>query len=125
MKSFLFKDKTKNFGIFGIQEASKNLTVFFLLLSLSFLTIAAQKPKSNQQFLLWQQRVKNLTDDIVKDSSSLSESEQSIYLALLAKMWWKIDLSKAQVYLQKAAKVSIGSVESESEPDLNTKINNA
>ena len=108
-----------------IVNYSKNSTAVFVLLSLFFSTIAAQKIENNQQFLVWQQRVGNLTDDIIKDSSSLSESEQSVYLALLAKMWWKVDLSKAQVYLQKAAKVSIGSVESESEPDLETKINNA
>ncbi len=96
--------------------------LFFILFSL---TIFAQKTKNNQQFLIWQQRVESLTDGILKDSSSLPDSEQSIYLALLAKTWWKIDPQKANMYIKKAAKMAISSLESESESELTIRIKNA
>ncbi|MEQ1603911.1 MAG: hypothetical protein ABL999_03505 [Pyrinomonadaceae bacterium] len=65
---------------------------------LSMLVIAqlalAQAEKDvidNRDFLKWQNRVNNLTSEIVSESSSVPDSERSLYLALLAKSWWKVE----------------------------------
>ena len=99
------------------------LSSFSLFLFSAF--VFAQKAKNNQQFLIWQQRVDTLTDDIVKDSSSVPDTERGIYLALLAKIWWKANPDEAKTFLQKSAKITISSLESDDKTDLAAKIKNA
>lgn len=95
-----------------------------LFLFLGAIPLYSQKTKNNQQFLVWQQRVDTLTDEIVKDSSSLSDSERAIYLALLSKIWWKINQQEAETYLKKASKLTINSLESDEKPDFAEKVKN-
>jgi hypothetical protein len=107
---------------------SVNKIILWTFLSLFLSSVAAplfaQQVKTNQQFLVWQRRVDALSDGIVKDSSSLTDTERAVYLALLAKIWWKANLEEAKPFLQKSAKLAINSLESEDKLDLAAKIKN-
>jgi hypothetical protein len=90
----------------------------------------AQTPKEqidlrgqqNQKVLKWQSRVNSLTEEIVSESSAVSDSERAIYFALLAKMWWKVDQTDARNYLKKAADKIISTFESDDRSDLAKKL---
>lgn len=62
-----------------------------------------QQAKLAPEYLIWQQRVNDLTDEIIEDSSFVDDSEKFLYLALLAKIWLKEDPIKARKYLEDAA----------------------
>lgn len=96
--------------------------VFFLFLSV--LPAYSQKSKNNSQVLIWKQRINFLTDGINEDSSSLTESERAVYLALLAKVLWKTNQTEAEKYLKKSSKLTINSLESDDKPDLAEKLKN-
>lgn len=105
------------------------LYLFLFLFSLT-ISLSAQKRADNQQkkniyqFSVWQQRVDVLTDGVIKDSSSISESERAVYLAVLAKMWWQIKPEEAKRFLQKSVKLVVNSLESNEAVDLAIRISN-
>lgn len=87
--------------------------------------ILAQSEKDfvdNRDFLKWQNRVNNLTSEIVGESFAVSDSERSLYLALLAKAWWKVDESEAREYLKKAADKLLSSIQTDDKTDRAKKI---
>ncbi|MEO7659662.1 MAG: hypothetical protein ABIV48_08605 [Pyrinomonadaceae bacterium] len=67
---------------------------------------------------IWQTRVDDLTKEIVSESSSVSEGEQSLYLALLAKIWWKTDEVEARTHLKKAAQKMLGAMRTDEKAQL-------
>ena len=91
------------------------ISTFSLLSVFSVSSVAnAQKPlsKNAQEMIRWQQRVDDLTDGVVQDSKSLEDCEKALYLALLAKMWWKTEADDARKYLKKAADLMLSDFES-------------
>lgn len=104
-----------------------NSRILFLILFSIFLVSSPvfcekQKSKSTQELLVWQQRVDELTDGIIQDSKSVGDSERAMYLALLAKMWWKSDPDEARGYLNKAAVLMLSDLRSDDEADLVIKL---
>jgi len=59
----------------------------------------------------WQNRANRLTEEIIGDSSSASESERAIYFALLAKMWWQRKPDDAKAYVRRAVDLTMNSIE--------------
>jgi hypothetical protein len=51
----------------------------------------------------WKTHVDDLTDEIVSDSSAVGDWERSLYMALLASIWWKDDEARARTYLKIAS----------------------
>lgn len=105
---------------------SKTICLSFVLLFLFSLTtnLFSQKTRDNQQLIIWQQRVETLIDGIIKDSSSVADTERAIYLALLSKVLWKTDSGQAKPYLKKSADLTIESLKSDDKTDLAVKIKN-
>ncbi|MFZ1700829.1 MAG: hypothetical protein WBO10_06620 [Pyrinomonadaceae bacterium] len=66
-------------------------------------TASITKEHAEQQFRKWQRRVDDFTKEIVSESSAVPDSERAVYLALLAKAWWKVDEAEARLHLNKAA----------------------
>lgn len=78
--------------------------------------------EAQHRFRIWQTRVDDLTKEIVSESPSVSEAEQSLYLALLAKIWWKTDEVEARTHLKKAAQKMLGAIKTEENKDLEKKL---
>jgi len=66
---------------------------------------------------VWQTRVDDISKEIVSESSAVPDSERSLYLALVAKMWWKVDESQAREYLKKASDKLLSSIQSDDKTD--------
>ena len=101
------------------------LLAAFVVLSLLSPLVSAQSPKDvidNRDFLKWQNRVNNLTSEVVSESSAVPDAERSLYLALLAQSWWKVDESEARVYLKKAADKLLAGIQPDEKTDRSQKI---
>src|ERR1035437_8827517 len=80
------------------------------------------REQQKQKVQKWQSRVNSLTEEIVSESSAVSDSERAIYFALLAKMWWKVDQTAARNHLKRAADKIISTFESDDKSDLAKKL---
>jgi tetratricopeptide (TPR) repeat protein len=105
----------------------KNLNVPVIIFIVGLLTsdVLAQDEarqqaldEARQQVRVWQVRVDDLTTEIVSESSSVSEAEQSMYLALLAKKWWKVDEARARIHLKRSVQKMIAAITAEDKKDL-------
>lgn len=106
------------FAVKDPESLSFIATIIFLLICTS--TSLAQPEKDlidNRGLIKWQSRVNNLTTEIVSESSSVSDSERSLYLALLAKTWWKTDENEAREYLKKASEKLLSSIQFDDKTD--------
>lgn len=101
---------------------SLGLSSIFLFSS----TVVGQKPKSekNQELFLWQQRVDNLTADVLNDTKMADDGERGIYLALLAKLLWVTDRTEALTHVNKAVDYTIRSLASDDEIRLESNLKN-
>ncbi len=99
------------------------LRLFLFLLFVSVVA-TAQKPlsKNARELIVWQQRTDDLTDSVVKDIGQIENSERAIYLALLAKIWWKFDLEFAQKYLKRSIETTLKDLDSDEDVDLSKKL---
>lgn len=102
---------------------NKNFKILLLTEILVFLFFSVglcqtQKLATRQELIVWQQRVDGLTEGITNDSKSIDEGERAIYLALLAKLWWKTNPSEARKYAEKAASLTVEAVDSSNDTDL-------
>lgn len=61
------------------------------------------KEEARFQFTKWQTRVDDLTKEVFSESSAVPDAERSLYLALLAKIWWEVDQNEARTYLKRSA----------------------
>ncbi|HQY68516.1 MAG TPA: hypothetical protein PLD38_14655 [Pyrinomonadaceae bacterium] len=95
------------------------LSIFLLF---SSVLCQKQETKNTRELLIWQQRVDELTNGIFNDSKSVDDSERTFYLALLAKMWWKVDSAEAHRFLKKASDLMLRDVELDDTIDLSKKI---
>lgn len=93
-----------------------------ILLLLSSFAVPAQKIKDDQEFLKWQRRVETLTEGVIADASSLDVTERAIYLALLGKVWWTTDPLQAKNYVNSAVDLTVKSIDSFDDTNLNAKI---
>lgn len=76
------------------------------------------KERAQAERQKWQARVDGLTKDIVSDSTTVSDCERSLYLALLAKIWWKVDEAAARGYLKLAASKVLSGLRSDAESTM-------
>lgn len=101
-------------GIMDLQLNRFRFAIFALFLIGSFHPILPQKPASElgttlqlataeQNVNVWRTRVDYLSSEISKESTAVSSGEQAMYMALLAKIWWKTDEVEARSHLRKAA----------------------
>ena len=97
------------------------LALFSIFLFFSSVLCQKQQTKNARDLLIWQQRVDGLKDGIFNDSKSVDDSERAFYLAVLAKMWWKVDSAEAHRFLKKASDVMLRDVESDDTNDLTKK----
>jgi tetratricopeptide (TPR) repeat protein len=74
--------------------------VVLLMTGIRPLPFIAQRPENPQD--LWLQRIKILTDDLLKDSSSLTTLDQALILGRLGDAWWKTDPARARRWMLKA-----------------------
>lgn len=102
------------------------LLIFVSIFLFSSATLCqTQITQTAQELFVWQQRVDGLTDGIVKDSKSVDDSERGLYLALLAKMWWKLDPVEAKKYLKKSVDTMLNDLESDDKTGLAKKLKNS
>lgn len=98
--------------------------ILFALFVLTCSVSAQLTPKERAeiQFTKWQTRVDGLTKEIVSESATVSDSERSLYFAVLAKIWWKVDEKEARLRLKKAGDKLLSGLRSDEKPDLTKKV---
>ncbi len=103
----------------------------FLILFFCTITLVAEGQEAAQsseleklelQVQSWQNRVNHLSDNILLDSGTLPVGKRSLYLAHLAKIWWKADQDKARPYLDKAGKQLLNAISSVEKSELNDQL---
>jgi hypothetical protein len=87
--------------LFFLNRVLKALPLFILFC----VSVAGQKPLSEnaKQIVSWRQRTADITQGIQNDKSWVPNFERPLYLALLAKMWWKLEPENARRYLRQSA----------------------
>lgn len=70
----------------------------------------------------WKNRGDHLTDTSLVDSASLPAGRRSLYIAYLAKIWWKFDEAKARLYLDRAGKQLLDAISSVEKNELNDQL---
>lgn len=70
----------------------------------------------------WQRRVDSLTQEIKTESSAVPDCERSMYLAFLAKIWWKIDEDQSRQYLKLSAEKLLAGLQSDENADAARKL---
>ncbi|MGD9563581.1 MAG: hypothetical protein AB7F88_01715 [Pyrinomonadaceae bacterium] len=93
-----------------------------LLLILCSPPILAQDPYRSPELIIWENWVNRLSDGVVDDAKSLANSEETFYLALLAKIWWKTDRAKAEELLRRSSGIAIDSLRTDDEKELDLSI---
>lgn len=101
------------------------------ILSVSFFSILffipaalcqKQETKNARELRVWQQRGDVLTVGMLDDSKSVGDSEKALYLAHLARLWWKLDSAEAHTYLKKASDAMLSDLGLDETNDLTKKI---
>jgi hypothetical protein len=67
---------------------------------------------------LWRTRVSDLTRLVTIDARSMTDGEQAMYSAYLAKFWWKIDNSEAREHLSRSEQRLVAVVDSSRAKDI-------
>ncbi len=80
--------------------------------------------EAGRQVKVWQDRVDDLTSEIIADSSAVSDSEKSIYFGRLATMWWKVDPIEGRKLLKRAEGMATSAFDFEDGEDPVTKVAN-
>jgi len=82
------------------------LSLAFLVLQIS---TAAQRPKQSPQTEianeLWRVRAQTITDDVLKDASTISSLRRAIVWVRLADLWWRDDPRRSRIWLTNAIEV--------------------
>ncbi len=74
----------------------------FMILAAVTAHVRAQSQTPSLDAQLWMSRAESVTDNILRDSSKLSEVDKSLVLAKLGDAWWKIDSDKSTEWFVKA-----------------------
>lgn len=84
----------------------KPATLLLLLVLTLFHSVAAQpRPQADVSYELWRARAQTITDDVLKDASSLNSFRRAIVWGKLAVLWWRDDPGRARSWLNNAIEV--------------------
>ncbi len=89
-----------------------------LIFAVSALSQTVKPTPDDKELLEWQNRVNTLTEEIVSESSSVSDSERALYLAVLARIWWKSDEQLARGHLKKSADKVLSALRADDRSEL-------
>jgi hypothetical protein len=81
------------------------LCVCFLIVAMQPLSSNAQQAataRSGAAYDLWLVRSQTITEDLIKDSTTLASSKRALMLATLAQRWWQDDPEKAHLWMLKS-----------------------
>ncbi|HEY0431952.1 MAG TPA: hypothetical protein VGC61_09030, partial [Pyrinomonadaceae bacterium] len=73
------------------------------------ISTAAQRPQQSPQAEianeLWRVRAQTITDDVLKDASTISSLRRAIVWVRLADLWWRDDQRRARIWITNAVEV--------------------
>jgi hypothetical protein len=98
-------------------------SILFLIVFVLSSSIFPQKSESKnaKELRVWRERVQELTNGILNDTKSVG-SDRSLYLALLAKIWWKIEPTEARKYLKTSVEVLLSELDSDDKNSFSSKV---
>jgi hypothetical protein len=97
------------------------LPCLLLLLIAQNLFAQSSVDKTRNDYFNWRSRVTNLSDEVVSDSLFVPDAERSLYIALLAKFWWKADPPRARDYLNRSSDLLLAELHRRPKPGDLTK----
>lgn len=76
--------------------------MFAFSICLSSVCVFAQEENLKTQKAIWRTRAETITDNLLKETTKISELERALLFAKLGDVWWEADASQSNYYFEKS-----------------------